>query len=199
MKADGSDRLCAWPLRQTHVVARRPTTHDHKLRSPRAYIDGREPAEERSTPASDHHIHSKPSWAGEETIVAVIGLAEGDTIALIDVSDPQQARVKEVLWQRAIGPNVNPSYPIFSAATSRCVLFAGEDAKGMAHLSVQQGKPWSPNRLGHAGYDPQITDLASSPDGRYVLYCVHGPDRSHGGIASGGQTLPKRIRGLRPP
>jgi len=133
----------------------------------------------------DHQIHSDPSWAGEGTIVAVIGPTEGDTIALIDVSDPRQAKVKEVLWRSANGPDVKPTYPIYSAATRRCI-FVGAEAKGMALYSVQQGKAGPAKRLGPEGYDPKITGLAYSPDGRYILYSVRGPWRTPGGVAPGG-------------
>jgi hypothetical protein len=42
--------------------------------------------------------------------VAVIGI-EADTVAPIGVSDPTQAKVKEVLWRRANGPDVKSFYP----------------------------------------------------------------------------------------
>jgi len=129
-------------------------------------------------------IRSDPSWAGNGTIVAVIGPAEGDTVALIDVSDPPQAKVKEVLWRRANGPDVEPTYPIYSAATRRCI-FAGGDVKGMVLYSVEQGKAASAKRLGPEGYDPKIYHLTYSPDGRYVLYSVRGPGRTQGGLAPG--------------
>src|SRR5262249_34893704 len=53
----------------------------------------------------EHQIFSRPSWAGERTIVALIGAAEGDTVALLDVNDPPRAKVKEILWQVANGPD----------------------------------------------------------------------------------------------
>jgi len=129
----------------------------------------------------DHRIHSDPTWAGEGTIVTVIGRTAGDTVALIDVSDPRQAKVMRVLWRRANGPDVEPSYPIYSAATRRCI-FVGGEAKGMALYSVEQGKAGPAKRLGPEGYDPKITGLAYSPDGRYVLYSVRGPGRTQGGV-----------------
>jgi Tol biopolymer transport system component len=139
----------------------------------------------------DHQIYSDPSWAGKGTIVAVIGLSEGDTVALIDVSDPPQARVKEVLWRKANGPDVTPSYPIYSATTRRCI-FVGGGAKGMALYSVQQGKAEPAKPMGLEGYDPQIANLADSPDGRYVLYSVRGPDRTRGGDAPGDRDSAKK-------
>jgi RNA polymerase sigma factor (sigma-70 family) len=132
----------------------------------------------------NNQIHSDPNWAGKETIVAVIGRTEGDTIALIDVSDPRRAKVKEVLWRRANGPDVVPEYPIYSAATRRCI-FVGVEAKGEAIYSVQQSKAGPAKPLGPPGYEPKIIGLAYSPDGRYFLYSVRGPGRVQGEGASG--------------
>jgi hypothetical protein len=116
----------------------------------------------------DRQIYSHPSWAGEGTIVAVIGTTEGDAVALIDVSDPPQAKVKEVLWRKENGPHVEPSYPIYSATTRRCI-FVGNEAKGKALYSVQPSKPGPAKRLGAEGYDTVISSLTYSPDGRYIL------------------------------
>ena len=104
----------------------------------------------------DRQIYSHPSWAGEGTIVAVIGTTEGDAVALIDVSDPPQAKVKEVLWRKENGPRVEPSYPIYSATTRRCI-FVGNEAKGKALYSVQPSKPGPAKRLGAEGYDTLIS------------------------------------------
>jgi Tol biopolymer transport system component len=121
-----------------------------------------------------HQIYADPSWAGEGTIVAVIGPTEGDTVALIDVSDPSQAHVKEILWRKSHGPDVLASYPVYSASTRRCI-FVGSETKGMALYSVQQGRAEAAKPLGSAGHSRQISSLAISPDGRYLLYSVHGP------------------------
>ena len=97
----------------------------------------------------DDQIHADPSWAGEDTIVAVIGPNEGDALALIDVSDPSRPRVKEVLWRKANGPDVRPSYPIYSAVTHRCV-FVGTGAEGQARVlgSPGQGRTREAGRAG---------------------------------------------------
>jgi WD40-like Beta Propeller Repeat len=131
---------------------------------------------------ADHKIFSHPSWAGDGTIVAVIGVTEGEAVAFIDVSDAPQAKLKEVLWRRTNGPDVMPTYPIYSATTRRCI-FVGGGAKGMALYSVPRGKAAPAKPLGPEGYDPQISSLANSPDGRYLLYSIHGPDRILGGRA----------------
>jgi RNA polymerase sigma factor (sigma-70 family) len=122
----------------------------------------------------DHQIHSDPSWAGKETILAAIGPTKADTVALIDVSDPHRVKVKEVLWRKANGPDVEPDYPIYSPATGQCI-FVGIEAKGEALYSVQPNKAGPAKPLGPEGFEPKITGLAYSPDGRYVLYSVRGP------------------------
>ena len=119
----------------------------------------------------NYQIYSHPIWAGKETILAGIGPTASDTIGLIDVSDPPRAKVKEVLWQRASGPDVEPAYPAYSTATGRCI-FVGKGAHGMALYSVQQNQtgpePAKPVVLQE--HHPWIADLAYSPDGRYILY-----------------------------
>ncbi len=112
-------------------------------------------------------MYAFPSWAGVGTIVAAIGVTEADTVALIDVSDPSQAKVKEVLWRRENGPDVTPSESIYSATTRRCI-FVGSGAKGVALYSIEQGQAGVAKRLGLGGYHPAITSLAESPDGRYT-------------------------------
>jgi hypothetical protein len=119
-------------------------------------------------------IHSVPSWAGAGTIVAVIGADAGDQIALIDVEDPGEPGVKEVLWRRAQGPDVAPTYPIYSAPDRRCV-FVGSQAEGMALYSVRRGEDQPAKSLPKQGRHKLIVNLTFSPDGRYVLYSVGGP------------------------
>ncbi len=121
----------------------------------------------------DRHMFSVPSWAGEGTIVAVIGPADapGDTIALIDVTDPSRARVKEVLWKRGQRLDVAPYSPIYSPVTRRCVFIGKTEGKGRALYSLRPGSPAPPARLEAAGlYDNLIQDPAFSPDGRFVVF-----------------------------
>jgi Tol biopolymer transport system component len=120
-------------------------------------------------------LFSIPSWAEDDTIVAVVGEEDGDTIALIDVSDPSDGKIKGVLWKRSRDLDVRPREPVYSQATRRCV-FVGEDARGMALYGFERGKPGTPKRL-EAASDNLIRDLAFSPDGRYVLFSSNRPDR----------------------
>jgi Tol biopolymer transport system component len=138
---------------------------------------------------ADHQFFADPTWAGPGTIVAVIGATAGDAVALIDVSNPSKATVKEVLWRRANGPDVTPDFPVYSAATRRSVFIGGK-AKIMAPYSVKQGETGPAQRLAE-GSESWISDLAFSPDGLYVLYIVHGPHRTCGGKAPGGRDAAK--------
>jgi Tol biopolymer transport system component len=125
-------------------------------------------------------LYSMPSWVAAGTIVAVVGpdaRDTGDTIALIDVSDPGQARVKEVLWKKGDEPDVTLYYPILSAGTRRCI-FARAEPKGMALYSFFQGRTDPPKRLEPEGYDRLIAGTTYSPDGRYVLFSSNRPDRA---------------------
>ena len=118
----------------------------------------------------DQNIFSVPSWAGEGTIVAAIGSDATDTIALVNVTEPEQGKVKEVLWRRGKGPDVRPSHPIYSPITRRCVFVGQAEEKGRALFSFQHGKTDPPKRLEKAGFDQLIQDLTFSPDGRYVVF-----------------------------
>ena len=120
------------------------------------------------------NLFPEPSWVGGELIVAAIGSEAPDSIALIDVSEPGEARIKEVLWKNQGGPDVKPLYPLYSAATRRCI-FVGQDARGMAFYAFQPGQTGPPRRLESGGYDEQIQDVAISPDGRYVVFASDRP------------------------
>jgi hypothetical protein len=111
-----------------------------------------------------------PSWAGEGTIVAAVGSNGADAIALIDVNEPEQGKVKEVLWKRGNGPDVQPSFPVYAPRTRRCFFVGNEEGKGQALFALQQGIPNLPKRLEQGEFNKLIQDLALSPDGRYVVF-----------------------------
>ncbi len=137
-------------------------------------------------------LFPEPTWAGGERIIAAIGGDTPDSIALIDVSDPSSARIKEVLWKKGKELDVAPSYPLYSAATRRCV-FVGQNAQGMAFYSFPHGQPGSARRLEAGGYDGQIQDVGMSPDGRYVVFASDRPGPRPGKPApAGGATTKAR-------
>jgi RNA polymerase sigma factor (sigma-70 family) len=118
-----------------------------------------------------HQIFSVPSWADEGTIVAVIGAGAGDTIALIDVTDPARGKVKEVLWKQGRGLDVKPYGPIYSPVARRCVFIGKTEGTGRALYSFRHGQPDPPRRLEAEGlFDNLIQDPIFSPDGRYIVF-----------------------------
>lgn len=116
-------------------------------------------------------IRSWPSWAGGDLLVAVIGTEKtSNAVALVDVRRNEPEAIKAILWRRSPQLDVSPAWPVFSAATRRCV-FVGETAQGMALYEVEQGKPAEVKRLEKGGLDQRIAGLSLSPDGRFLLFC----------------------------
>jgi hypothetical protein len=89
---------------------------------------------------------------------------------LIDVNDPEQGKIKEVLWKRGKGLDVTPYDPVYSTVTRRCVFAGKHEDKGIALYMFERGKADPPKRLEPEGFDNILMDLAFSPDGRYVLF-----------------------------
>ena len=127
--------------------------------------------EERTVQLAEHRFYSTPSWAGDAgTIVAIVGWGGDAGIALIDVTDPEQARVKQIIWKKGDRVAVSPFYPVYSPRTDLCV-FVGGDHRGEALYSIKPGQSDPPKRLEPTGYDGKIARLSFSPDGRYVVFC----------------------------
>ncbi len=136
-------------------------------------------------------IYGDPSWSGPGTFVTVIGSSvrvigemAGDEIVLVDASEPPHFTVKEVLWRKANENDLKASFPVYSSTIGRCI-FVGTNDKGAALYSIQKGKNEPPKRIGPDVYVQLIVNLALSPDGRYLLYSVKGPDWRRGGAATG--------------
>ena len=86
-------------------------------------------------------IYTSPSWVSDNTIIAVVGSQSGDDIALIDVTDPAQAKVKEILLKtnsRGGAPDVRPTYPVYLPETGRCVFIGLRNGKGALFVPAGQ-------------------------------------------------------------
>ncbi len=125
----------------------------------------------------DQKMFSIPSWVGEGTIVAVLGEEEGETIALVDVSDPEQGRVKEVLYRQRKDFAAKLTYPAYFAASRRCVFVGEVEGKGKALYAFEHGKSDPPRRLESEGFDQVLQDPTFSPDGRHLVFSSDRPDR----------------------
>jgi RNA polymerase sigma factor (sigma-70 family) len=130
-----------------------------------------ETADETALTLPDYKIFSVPSWAGKGLLAAVLGQGDfADRIALLDVTDPNAVTVKEVLWKQGSGPPLEPSYPLYSQATKRCI-FVGTLRNSPALYAVERGQSAPPRRLAPGESARTYTDLSASPDGRYVVFC----------------------------
>jgi Tol biopolymer transport system component len=122
-------------------------------------------------------VYGWPSWADMGTVAAIIGArGVGDTVALLDVSNPDRPKIKEVLWKPGKDLDVQPLWPVYAPVTRRCV-FVGVEPNGMALYSVEHGQSGQAKRLEAGPLDRQIGGLAFSPDGRFLLFCSNRPDR----------------------
>ena len=76
-----------------------------------------------------HQILSWPTWAGPGTVVAALtAKGEPDSIVLLDVSNPAEAKVTEVLWRRTPDLDVTPRHMVVRPGTREC-FFVGVEAK----------------------------------------------------------------------
>ena len=128
-------------------------------------------------------IYSVPRWASAGTLVAVVGSAFGDTIALLDVTDPARTKIKEVLWKRNFkGKDIgaSPNSAAYLPTTGRGV-FVAANMEGMALYSFERGQSRSPRRLEPAGLDSLLQDVALSPDGRFALFSSNRSGPRHRG------------------
>lgn len=120
----------------------------------------------------DHTIHSVPGWAGDsQTLIGVVRGKGPLMIALIDITDPAAARIKEVLWTRGIGANAEPMHPVYSPDAKSCV-FVGRTVRGCALFVLDPKLSLTPTPIEKDHFDPRIASLELSPNGRQLLFCA---------------------------
>jgi len=123
-----------------------------------------------------YQIFSWPTWAGPETLVACLATQqEGDTIALLDVTKPAEAKIIEVLWKRGPDLDVTPRWPLYLAETGRCFFFGVDPTNKRTLYSVKRGDSGRAKRMEADGQDDRRGGLTASPDGRYLLFNANRP------------------------
>jgi RNA polymerase sigma factor (sigma-70 family) len=139
----------------------------------------------------DHQIFSWPRWVGPRTVVTALApreTYEGDSIALLDVREPAEAKILEVLWKRGADLDVIPRWPVFRPGTNQC-FFEGVEPRQeggpperRALYSLLRGESLRAKPMGLVGHEhiPGSTgsglgSLSFSPDGRYLLIDANGP------------------------
>ena len=122
-----------------------------------------------------YRLFSYPSWAGPGTLVSALATRdEGDTIALLDVSNPAEAKIIEVLWQRGEELDVTPRWPVYWPETRRC-YFVGVEPNKRTLYSLDRGKSRRAKPVEAKGQDDKLGGLSFSPDGRYLLLGANRP------------------------
>jgi Tol biopolymer transport system component len=123
-------------------------------------------------------IFSWPRWAGPGLLVACIGTGdEPDSIVLLDVTKPTQARVVETLWRRGRGQDFYARWPLFSPSTGMC-YFVGVEGNRRTLLSISRGTRGQLFAEEGEGHEDELGGLTFSPDGRYLLFGANRPDRA---------------------
>jgi Tol biopolymer transport system component len=128
-------------------------------------------------------LYSWPRWAGPNLLVACLGNERApDSIVLLDVSRPSEARVVRTLWSRSSGPDVHPRWPVVSASTGNCYFIgdAGQE-RTLYHLSPDTDGRVRLTALEMGG--PKLSGLSLSPDGRYLLFAADRLDPEPSGRA----------------
>jgi RNA polymerase sigma factor (sigma-70 family) len=126
-----------------------------------------------------YKIFSWPTWAGPGTLVVCLATdQEGDTIALLDVTKPAEAKVIEILWKRGPDLDLTPRWPLYLPDTGRCFFFGVDKANKRILCSVKRGESGKAKRM-----EPELRDdwrggLTASPNGRYLLLHANRPASS---------------------
>jgi Tol biopolymer transport system component len=132
-----------------------------------------------------YRIFSWPSWAGPGRLVSALSTGDkkdADTIALLDVSNPAEAKVIEVLWKRGDDLDVSPSWPVYWPESRRC-YFSGVDGDRRTLYSIELSESRRAKPVEAKGLDEELGGLSSfpygpfsfSPDGRYLLFHTNRP------------------------
>ena len=178
---DGSQRRCVADLGAPYWSpdGRKFLINSYSLPTESTIID-LETKEGSVVEVPGHQIFSWPRWVGPGTLVSALAPKEkydGDSIGLLDVSKPAEAKVIEVLWKRSEGPNITPRWPAYRPKTGRC-FFTSEVPGKRAIYSVQRGESLRASPMGAAvenATNNWISGLSFSPDGRYLVFCANGP------------------------
>jgi hypothetical protein len=124
------------------------------------------------------HLISWPRWVGPGKIVAVISTGRKDEeIVTLDVADPADAKIDQVLWRRGPELDVLPRWPLHRAGTGE-FFFVGvgpQNRRNLDYLSPglsDRALPVEPRARAD-----QLEGLVFSPGNRYLLFNANRPER----------------------
>ncbi len=118
-------------------------------------------------------IRAVPTWVGPGEILASLWPVQGNQweIALLDVTIPARASIKEIWWTQKDETITWPTYAVYHAPTNRVAFCGVKGNFGDSLYIFERGKEDSLKRVEKEGSESEICDLAFSPDGRYLLFC----------------------------
>jgi Tol biopolymer transport system component len=126
---------------------------------------------------------SWPRWTGPSQLVASIGGETApDSIVLVDISRPSEAKVVRTLWSRSSGPNVNALWPWVSPSSEEG-FFIGNRGKTRTLYSFTPDGGGRVRLSALESGGPKLTGLTLSGDGRYLLFASDWLDREARGDA----------------
>jgi WD40 repeat protein len=119
---------------------------------------------------SGQSIFSWPRWTGPDQLVACVGGGQApESIVILDVSRPSNAKVVRTLWRRSEGPDVVVRWPLISPSSRDCFFIRDEgDKRTLYKLFPYAGRSRRLLALEVGG--PKLSSLSLSPDARYLLF-----------------------------
>jgi hypothetical protein len=96
-------------------------------------------------------------------------------IALLDVANPSQAKIVEILWKRGPDLDLAPRWPLYIPETGTCYFFGVDSNNNRILLRITREKPGKAERMEPDFQDDWRGGLSASPDGRYLLFNANRP------------------------
>ncbi len=121
---------------------------------------------ETSIQLEGYTFHTVPAWgADDKTILSTVAWEGGRGLAAIDISEPGNAKIKQMIYEG----DLYPMCPAYSAATDTYFFIGAK--KGNALYSIRPGHDQEPKLLEpDREREKQMYSLVVSPDGRYLLF-----------------------------
>ncbi len=125
-------------------------------------------------------IFSWPRWVAPGQIVACIGGGVvPDSIVILDVSRPEEAKVVRTLWNRGAASAVFARWPVLTSPSGD-LYFIGDELDTRTLYALAQHLPGRGRFSALEVGGPKLSGTCLSPDHRYLLFASDwlGPDPS---------------------